>query len=554
MVQTDRGLIPIEKVCPGDMVLTHTNDYHRVKKIGNQKSNEIINIKIMGSPAITTTEGHPFYVRQSKKDYSIFFDNGVKKRHNRKGMLEAKWMKAKDLEKGYYICYAINQNSVNAMELTEEECYLIGRYVADGYINESLRPHRKNSYNHKVIFCIGGGKLDAFMDNVSEYHVCAKVDKTVTKCEVISQRLVELCKACGKGAINKTFPQFIMDLPCHLLEKVIDGYMSGDGCFSVRYQATTISKSLAYQLQQVVAKVYHTYAKVYYSIRPPKHIIQGRIVNQHNTYVVQFQKEIRKQDKYIYEDNMLWIPFIGSRKIDKPDTVYNMEVAIDNSYTANGFIVHNCQSLSIAGKRAGMSKFCPKCGYKVVGNDEATKCPICAVELEYTRSGLFMEQIRIVKEMREASERRLRSRGSAFNIRCIRPRFMLWENVCGAFTSNKGEDFRAVIEEIIRISEPGISIPRPEGGAWKNQGAVVGDGYSLAWRVLDAQYWGVPQRRKRIALVADFGGESAPEILFKSEGLSGDFKTGGEEGQDSTANTEKGVGMASGTLPPPNMQ
>ena len=210
-----------------------------------------------------------------------------------------------------------------------------------------------------------------------------------------------------------------------------------------------------------------------------------------------------------------------------------------------------CQSLSIAGKRAGMSKYCPKCGYKVVGNDEATKCPICAVELEYTRSGLFMEQIRIVKEMREASERRLRSRGSTFNIRCIRPRFMLWENVCGAFTSNKGEDFRAVIEEIIRISEPGISIPRPEGGRWKNQGAVMGDGYSLAWRVLDAQYWGVPQRRKRIALVADFGGESAPEILFKSEGLSGDFKTGGEEGQDSTANTEKGVGMASGTLPPP---
>lgn len=100
-----------------------------------------------------------------------------------------------------------------------------------------------------------------------------------------------------------------------------------------------------------------------------------------------------------------------------------------------------CQDMSVAGKRKGMSKECPKCGYKSVANEDADICPECGSEMQYTRSGLFMEQIRVIKEMREADERNGRSDQS------IRPRFMLWENVVGAFSSNKGEDFRAVLEE-----------------------------------------------------------------------------------------------------------
>ena len=103
----------------------------------------------------------------------------------------------------------------------------------------------------------------------------------------------------------------------------------------------------------------------------------------------------------------------------------------------------------------------------------------------------------------------------------IVPRFMVWENVPGAFSSSNGEDFRAVLEEICRIADHTISVPRPPAGRWKSAGAILGSGFSVAWRVLDAQYWGVPQRRKRIFLVADFGGTSAPEILFKQESLPG---------------------------------
>lgn len=143
-----------------------------------------------------------------------------------------------------------------------------------------------------------------------------------------------------------------------------------------------------------------------------------------------------------------------------------------------------CQDLSVAGKRAG---------------------------LEGERSGLFMEAIRIVKEMRGATNGKY-------------PTFILWENVPGAFSSNKGEDFRVVLEEIVKVVEPGATMPPADKGRWPYADVYVGEGWSLAYRTFDAQYWGVPQRRRRIYLVADFRGERAGEILFEREGMRGDLE------------------------------
>lgn len=140
-----------------------------------------------------------------------------------------------------------------------------------------------------------------------------------------------------------------------------------------------------------------------------------------------------------------------------------------------------CQGLSAAGKREG---------------------------LEDKRSVLYMDQIRITKEMRENDRRNGRADDS------IRPRYMVWENVPGAFSSNKSEDFRVVLEELARVVEEGVSIPRPPKGKWSTAGVIIGDCYSIAWRVSDAQHWGVPQRRRRITLVADFAGYNAPCIVF----------------------------------------
>lgn len=157
-----------------------------------------------------------------------------------------------------------------------------------------------------------------------------------------------------------------------------------------------------------------------------------------------------------------------------------------------------CQDLSVAGRREG---------------------------LKGERSGLFIEQIRIIKEMRSESERN--------GATDIQPRYMVWENVPGAFSSNKGQDFKAVLEETIGVveKENKPDIPIPEGG-WHYSGCIVGDGFSVAWRVFDAQFWGVPQRRRRIALVADFGGTTAPEILFECKSVSGDITQSGTPWKD----------------------
>ena len=173
-----------------------------------------------------------------------------------------------------------------------------------------------------------------------------------------------------------------------------------------------------------------------------------------------------------------------------------------------------CQDLSIAGKRAGLAG---------------------------ARSGLFMEQVRIVKEMREHD----RANGRTGDM--VRPRFMAWENVPGAFSSNKGQDFAAVLEEIIRIAEPeapDIEVPEKGWNTWGGYHDEVGGRWSVVWRVHDAQYWGVPQRRRRISVVADFGGDTAGEILFERKSVSGYPAESGTARERLAGNAESGSSYA----------
>ena len=173
-----------------------------------------------------------------------------------------------------------------------------------------------------------------------------------------------------------------------------------------------------------------------------------------------------------------------------------------------------CQDLSIAGKRAGLAG---------------------------ARSGLFMEQVRIVKEMRE------HDRKSGRTGDMVRPRFMVWENVPGAFSSNKGRDFAAVLEEIIRIAEPeapDIEVPEKGWPTWVGYHDEVGGRWSVAWRVHDAQHWGVPQRRRRISVVADFGGDTAGEILFERKSVPGHPAESGTARERLAGNAENGASYA----------
>ena len=161
-----------------------------------------------------------------------------------------------------------------------------------------------------------------------------------------------------------------------------------------------------------------------------------------------------------------------------------------------------CQDMSVAGKRDGLSG---------------------------SRSSLFYEAVRIIKEMRCKTDGR-------------KPRFIVWENVPGAFSSNNGEDFRAVLEEVCKIKDESVSVPKPN--KWNRAGKIMGDDYSVAWRQFDAQFWGVPQRRKRIYLVADFNGWCAGKILFESEGLSGYSKESIHSWQSSATTSAESTGDA----------
>lgn len=163
-----------------------------------------------------------------------------------------------------------------------------------------------------------------------------------------------------------------------------------------------------------------------------------------------------------------------------------------------------CQDMSLAGKRAG---------------------------LDGARSGLFFQAVRIIKEMRA---------------KYGKPRYAVWENVRGALSSAGGEDFRRVLEELCRVKDDDADVPRPK--KWQSAGLIWGNGYSVAWRVLDAQYWGVPQRRKRIYLVADFDGDSAGKILFDSEGVSGHSEKMQAARKDFARTAQNGAGETGGVL------
>lgn len=184
-----------------------------------------------------------------------------------------------------------------------------------------------------------------------------------------------------------------------------------------------------------------------------------------------------------------------------------------------------CQDLSVAGARAGLAG---------------------------SRSGLFIEQIRIIKEMREHDRQ---SGRTGADVRC---RWSIWENVPGCFSSNGGYDFQAVLTEFVRIAEPNApDVPMPPKNKWPHAGLLYDElgKWSVAWREHDSQFWGVPQRRKRVSVVADFGGLRAGEILFESEGMQGDFNEGRASGQDTSAGIgscpDRAVGLSK-VVPPPS--
>lgn len=368
-VITSSGIKPIESVLVGDEVLTHTNNWKKVVRVGGQISPNTYAINAQGVCSTTTTPEHPYYVRTMKRVY--------KNRVNVRTFSEPRWKPARELTKGDYIGIPIIQDQENSLEITPQEAFVLGRYIADGHTRKDFRTSegRPNDRLWQLILSIGSHKLDDFKGVVPSGYSCYPHTQSVHRVVFSSKRLVEIAEMyCGCGASNKVLHPKLLKLPINILSSLVEGVLSGDGSQRGKeINLTTVSKQLIESLQLAIAKVYGVIGNVYFCKRPNTCVIEGRTVNQKDTYTISFQKEVQKQSHYKVIDGHVWVPVKSVTNLGNPEKVFNLEVDVDNSYTANNAVVHNCQGFSMAGKQ---------------------------IAFDDPRSMLYFEYERILKELR----------------------------------------------------------------------------------------------------------------------------------------------------------
>ncbi len=499
LVLTNKGYRPIEELRCGDIVFTHKGNWKPISAIGCKKSHTV---KLKGNHyGIITTPNHPFYSAEQGKQWN---GNGYTRTLEKIGG----WTAAAEMQgKRWAVPNSIHgidiphiaqtsakQNTPPAID--QDLMYIIGRWLGDGWLRNGQRQKRPEGEMWGQIFiCANADKagyleerLHIVFDGVSAINRFS--ERTLEKFRVCNQPLCEwIAENFGSYAYGKRIPAWAYCMNTKMREALLHGYIDSDGYRHKEntWKATTVSKELAHGIR-LLAETLDYSCTVHYADVGSTTVIEGRTVNQKPQYEVVMCKE--KRTTAIKHGMHTWYKCRTVESHSENQTVYNITVDDDHSYIVEGFVVHNCQDMSIAGKRAGLK-------HEDNGDDETT------------RSGLFIEAIRIIKEMREATNGRY-------------PRFVLWENVLGAFNSNKGEDFRIVLEEFVKISEPHAVMPSVPNGGWPNADHYCGNGWSLAYRVFDAQYWGVPQRRRRIYLVLDLGGDCARKVLFECEGVRRD--------------------------------
>ena len=442
-ILTANGYKNIKDVCVGEVVLGSDGFWHIVEETMITPSNDIYKLKIEGSLETIVTGNHPYLVK--KEDTVV-------------------WSSVKELSCGDFVGFPIIQTSRNPFCITEEMAWVIGRFLLTEETNEkSFLKTKEENINRLMKEII---KKVSSTKNISTY-------------EIVDDFLLTICNLCQ----NKTvIPQIILDLPPKILEAFWRGvlginlYHFNNKDKKNKYYIEIANLSLAYGLQTIIHKIYKN---------------PCQIVFEKNKYIIKWKKG---HSKNVFH-NCVWQRVIKKEKINQEMDMYNLEIKDVHTYIANGVVVHNCQDLSVAGKRKG---------------------------LKGARSGLFYKAIDIIRNMRE------RTNGEY-------PKFFCFENVKGVFSSNRGFDFKSVLEE---ISE--TEIPMPIDGKWAEAGMAKLPKCDIAWRTLDAQYWGVPQRRKRVFLIADFRarGERSVEVLFERKSLQGNF----EESASKKEKTAFGIG------------
>lgn len=392
-VATQDGLKNIEDITTKDYVLTIDGSFQRVLQTMIKTSNDIYQLKIQGQLDTKVTGNHPYYIRKKTKD----------------GYSEPKWVSVRDIAPGdFAMSYILNSKEEKA--ITDEEAWLLGRYVADGYVQNGKRPHRVNSYNHKTVFAIGAKKANEFRQHLNQYHATESSQDSVVKFIISNEHLMNLAMSFKRGAANKEIPTWVYGLSPQQRSLLIDGAISGDGYLNkagyTRY--STISKSLVISLQKLIEQTYGVGVSMFKTNPPKKIIIEGRTVNQKPYYTLQFKLN-QVKTSYDNYDGAIWYPVNEIKKINELHDVYNLEVENNHTYTANGVVVHNCQDISVAGKQGGFTNG--------------------------KRSSLFFKVTGLIRELKEEDK----------------PSYLFIENVKNLLSINKGWDFAKLLIEMDEI-------------------------------------------------------------------------------------------------------
>ena len=403
LVMTEHGYKRIEDIKKGDMVLTHRQRFRPVVTPMKHKAGEIYELDIFGVDRLRATGEHPFLVKDG--DLSV-------------------WKKAEELVPGDLIAVPLNREErlpawngivferrgreyrLNGLDMTNPDFWwFVGCYMGDGWYRVTARKDAADNYR-AVVSCNEEklGRLESHVGGMFHYSVAK--EQTAWKAHFVNKELTMFLMQFGKGAGGKRLTEAVLDLPVELLRAFLRGYFETDGCRVGKYhQASTISRELAYGIQACVHKAYRRPCAVYRNEMPETCVIDGRTVRQHDFYIVRFKEERSEKDGSFFRDGYLWSRFNGSRKVPFDGYVYNMEVEDDNSYTAYGLAVHNCQDISIAGKQRGLSG---------------------------KRSGIYYSIIDLVKGKEESDK----------------PTYLLVENVKNLLSVNGGFDFAAVLSEM----------------------------------------------------------------------------------------------------------
>jgi site-specific DNA-cytosine methylase len=506
MIATSKGFVPIEEVAVGELVLTHTGKFCRVIRTGSKVA-KTVKVKGQGHHGFVTTANHPFLARQ-KGGYST---RKMGKSVRIGTLSEPEWVAAENLKGKHWACLADwptadcppitaigNESSVHP--LGADLFKIAGAYIGDGWV-------RINRRRGSVMLGINPAKLEMLKSSLDAIcHWSAHQERTTVRVTISSRPLARwLQNHFGDGAHGKSIPMWALGLRAEWRQALLEGYIITDGgpAKTVGTRATTVSRQLALTMRALAVSCGYA-SSVGYSPRPTTCVIEGRTVNQSDTYTVSFSPSARTS---FYDDGIRWQLVRSVEPTGASERVYDLEVDEDHSYVADGIIVHNCQAFSVAGTRNSLG-------------DE--------------RGNLTLTYVNLIDHI--DSIRRKHGR---------EPIISLYENVPGIY-STRDNAFGCLVGAICGQDAP----VETETGKWPTTGVFWGEKRRVGYRTLDAQYFGVAQRRRRCFLIAvpnelveRLGERACPsEILSIPESLRGDSPPSREAGKAVAALTANGVG------------